>query len=345
METRKSFLLKLLSILCVLMFLAWTLPSEALARAGRGMSGGGSFGSRGSRSMTPIRPYTPPSSPGMRSTDPNRPGMSPTGPSRSVNPYSSRSTDSFWRGLGGGFLGGLAGGMIGRWLFGGGSPQAQAAPESGDSRGFSLIDLILLVGVGYFIYWLITRRRRQQATALQGGYQSSPAEANLQPPHHDLESAPPSEPEWDLEKGLTYIEQSDPLFTVEKFKDQAMDNFFKIQGAWVDRDLSTVKHLLTKEMFDLLQEDAEKMRRDGLVNQLQNLAVREVNLSEAWQDSGQDYLTVRIHVTLLDYTLNEQTGEIVSGSKLDPIQFEEYWTFTRPVGNNPWQLSAVTQAE
>jgi predicted lipid-binding transport protein (Tim44 family) len=338
MEKGKFFRLKLLSILCLLMFLTWSIPFEALAQAGRGLSGGGAFGSRGSRSLTPVRSYTPLSSPGVRPADPTRPGGSPTAPSRVATP-----TDSFSRGLGGGFLGGLAGGMVARWLFGG--PAAQAAPESEDSRSFGLIDLILLGGLGFFIYWLITKRRRQQAAALSGTYQSNPAETSLQPPYYELEPSASSEPEWDLEKGLRHIEQLDFLFSEEKFKDQAMDYFFKIQGAWVDREMSTVKHLLTREMFDLLQEDAEKMRRDGLLNRLENMAVREVNLTEAWQESGHDYLTVRIYVTLLDYTINEQTGEIVSGSKVEPVKFEEYWTFTRPVGNNPWRLSAITQAE
>jgi hypothetical protein len=41
MEIRKMRLLKVFSILFLLMFLAWTIPSEALARRGGGMSGGG----------------------------------------------------------------------------------------------------------------------------------------------------------------------------------------------------------------------------------------------------------------------------------------------------------------
>ncbi|MEJ2071417.1 MAG: Tim44 domain-containing protein [Syntrophobacterales bacterium] len=338
MEARKIRLLKLYSILFLLMFLL-SLPAEALARVGRGMSGGRSFGSRGSRSMTPVQPYTPPSSPGVRPTNPSRPGMSPSG---RVDPYSSRSTNSFWSGLGGGFLGGLAGGTLGRWLFGG--PSAQGAPENGASRGLDLIDLIILVCVGYLIYWFITKRRRQAASLQGEGYQSSMAETTLQPPHYE-DQPPPKEIKWDLQTGLKHIEQSDPLFTEEKFKDRAMDNFFKIQGAWADRDLSTVKHLLTEEMFNLLQGDVEKMRREGTINRLQNVAVREVNLTEAWQESGRDYITVRIYASLLDYTVNDQTGEVVSGSKVEPVKFEEYWTFTRPVGNNPWQLSAINQAE
>src|SRR5919108_671928 len=39
-----------------------------------------------------------------------------------------------------------------------------------------------------------------------------------------------------------------------------------------------------------------------------------------------------------------QTGGVLSGSNSDPIQFEEYWTFSRPVGPNAWKLSAVQQA-
>jgi predicted lipid-binding transport protein (Tim44 family) len=333
MEQRKILLFKLFSILCLVMFLVWTLPSEALARAGRGMSGGRSMGSRGSRSMGPVQPYKP----SVRPTTPTRPGV-PT-----ATPSSPGSTGSFWRGLGGGILGGLAGSMLGRWLFGGST--AQAAPESGGFGGFNLIDLILLGGIGFFIYWLITRRRREQAAALPQAHQSSMADSTTQPPYNEEQPPPPAEPEWDLEKGLFRIQQLDPLFAEDKFKDQAMDYFFKIQGAWVDRDMSTVKHLLTTDMFDLLQEDAEKMRSDGLINRLENIAVREVNSTEAWQESGQDYLTLRVYATLLDFTLDEKTGEIVAGSKIEPVKFEEYWTFTRPVGNNPWQLSAISQAD
>jgi predicted lipid-binding transport protein (Tim44 family) len=344
MEIRKMRLLKVFSILFLFMFLAWTIPSEALARRGGGMSGGGSFGSRGSRSMTPVRPYTPPASPGVRPSTPGQPASPYATSPRGLNQSPAGGTSSFWRGLGGGILGGLAGSMLGRWLFGGTS--AEAAPGAGGESGFGMMDLILLGGIGLLIYLFIAKRRREQAAAaLPGVHQSSMADSSLQPPYYELEAPPVSEPERDLENGLRHIEQLDPLFAEDRFKDQAMDFFFKIQGAWADRDLATVKHLLSDEMFRLLQEDAGKMRQDGLVNRLENIAVREVNLNEAWQESGQDYITVRIYATLLDYTVNEKTGEIVEGSKIDPVKFEEYWTFVRPVGNNPWQLSAINQAE
>jgi predicted lipid-binding transport protein (Tim44 family) len=29
---------------------------------------------------------------------------------------------------------------------------------------------------------------------------------------------------------------------------------------------------------------------------------------------------------------------------LEPVKFEEFWTFARPVNPNPWRLSAIQQA-
>ena len=54
---------------------------------------------------------------------------------------------------------------------------------------------------------------------------------------------------------------------------------------------------------------------------------------------------MQIYANLLDYTTDERTGEVVSGSLTEPVKFQEYWTFTRPVWDNPWKLSAIHQAE
>ncbi|MGZ8447683.1 MAG: TIM44-like domain-containing protein, partial [Candidatus Deferrimicrobiaceae bacterium] len=45
---------------------------------------------------------------------------------------------------------------------------------------------------------------------------------------------------------------------------------------------------------------------------------------------------------LLDYTTDE-AGKVLSGSDTVPVKFEEFWTFTRPVGPGGWRLSAIQQ--
>jgi predicted lipid-binding transport protein (Tim44 family) len=96
-------------------------------------------------------------------------------------------------------------------------------------------------------------------------------------------------------------------------------------------------------MFGILQTDASEMKQKKRINRLENIAVRTVDITEVWQEAGKDFITVRYYANLLDYTVDEDSGQVVSGSKTEPVKFEEYWTFTRPVGNNPWQLSAINQ--
>jgi len=110
------------------------------------------------------------------------------------------------------------------------------------------------------------------------------------------------------------------------------------------RELAPVNVLLTEEMKKYFQDDINTLLREKKINKLENIAVRNVEVVEAWQESGQDFLTARIYANLLDYTTDDSTGAVISGSTTDPVKFEEYWTFTRPVGNNPWKLSSINQS-
>jgi predicted lipid-binding transport protein (Tim44 family) len=70
-----------------------------------------------------------------------------------------------------------------------------------------------------------------------------------------------------------------------------------------------------------------------------------VQVTEAWQETGQDFVTVHILANMLDYTVDESSQQVLEGSRTEPTKFEEYWTFVRPVGPTPWKLSAIQQAE
>ncbi len=237
----------------------------------------------------------------------------------------------------GGMMGGILGGMLMRSL-GFGSDLA------GEGSGIGLFEILLGGAVLYGIYWYVKRRRQ---AALAGGYYLSSTgtvEPSRQISYEQSYDQKPEE-EWYLEKGVGYIRQMDSSFDEKKFQDLCMDHFFKIQGAWATNDISIVRDLLTEEMSKLIEDDIAKLKLDKKINKLENIAVRTVDMVEAWQESGRDYVTVRFYANLLDYTVDEATGGVVSGSKTEPVKFMEYWTFTRPVGNNPWQLSAINQSE
>ncbi|NVN99401.1 MAG: Tim44 domain-containing protein [Geobacteraceae bacterium] len=299
------------------------MVAEAEARAGGGSR---SMGSRGSRSYSqPASPSTSPS-PYQAAPQQARPMTPP--PYQQPQPAGG----GFMRSMAGGLVGGMLGGMLFRSMgFGGGGGMG------GGGGGIGLFEILLLAGIGYFIYRYIKSKRQQEQQGEYTSYNSIPNTYDVTPQQAQLSTQD------DLDRGLSHIRQMDAGFSEERFTDQVMDMFFKVQGAWMNRDLSPVNAIITDEMRRIFQEDLDRLIREKKVNRLENIAVRTVEISEAWQEQGQDYITALIYANLLDYTTDDVSGQVVSGSKTDPVKFEEFWTFTRSVGTGVWKLSGINQ--
>lgn len=309
---------RLCIILVACCMLTAVIPAQdADARAG----GGRSFGSRGSRSYSPGRSYSQPAP--RRDVAPS-PGQN-FGRSPGLNP-----SGGFLRNIAGGMLGGFLGGMLFRTLgFGGGYGMG--------GTGIGLFEIVLIGGICYLIYRMLKRKREEQA------YNQNFREAAYHRPEYDQPHFQ-AEPEADdVHTGLAHIRQMDHSFDEARFKDAVMDIFFRIQSAWMNRSLSQVADLLTAEMLRNLQDDVDRLLREKRMNKLENIAVRNVEITDAWQESGDDFITALIYANLLDYTVDDTNGSIVAGSNLEPVKFEEYWTFTRPIGGESWRLSAIDQ--
>jgi predicted lipid-binding transport protein (Tim44 family) len=293
------------------------IVAEAEARAG----GGRSFGSRGTRS------YSRPASP---STAPSTQQARPVGPSTFGQPQPAGG--GFLRSMAGGIMGGMLGGMLFRslGLAGGGMDGA---------GGIGIFEILLLAGIGYLIFKFIKSRRQMAAQASGNSYYSSPQVGTYDQAPQNAQIASLD----DRDRGLSHIRQMDAGFDEARFNDQTMDIFFKIQSAWMNRDLSPVNGFLSDDMRRTFQQDIDRLLSEKRVNRLENIAVRTVEIAEAWQEQGQDYVTAMIYANLLDYTTDDATGQVVSGSKTEPVKFEEFWTFTRPVGSGSWKLCGIDQ--
>jgi predicted lipid-binding transport protein (Tim44 family) len=294
------------------------LESYAEARAGGGRSGG----FRGSRSYSsPAKPTQPssPAEPRREAMPSQQPGM--MGP----------QTGGFMRGLGTAILGGFLGSM----LFSGLAHGFGGLGGFGGS-GFGLIEILLLAGLGYFLY------RKFVSPAAATGYGSMQYQ-NTQPyTQYTPSSAPEAPPTNNIDyRSLTLMDRS---FNPDQFLKTAQDSFFKVQGAWNKQDTNALRALCGSELMKTWEDELTSLRARGQQNKMENIALRESEITEVWTENGEDYITVRLLANLLDYNVDAKTGAVVSGSNSEPIQFEEYWTFSRPVGPNPWKLSAVQQA-
>ncbi|HSR10505.1 MAG TPA: Tim44 domain-containing protein [Thermodesulfobacteriota bacterium] len=320
------------SIVLAVLFVLWLgMDTDAFARAG----GGKSSGSRGYSSGGSYQrsPSPTPSAP-QRNYQQPQPQAQPAPPPPSAG-------RSFMSGLAGGLVGGMLGGMLFRSL-------GFAGSGMGEVGGFGFGDIFLLIVILGIIYFVVKRFRARQAAMQMSGAGAGGSSYSFPRMEPVFTPAPP--PPIDAGRipglqGLEHIKSADAAFDEAKFKDLAEDVFFKIQGAWTRRNLESVRSLLSPDMFRILKRDLDDLVSRGQINRLENIAVREVEIVEAGQDHGEEYVTVRLYANLLDYVVDEKTGQTVSGNSSDPVKFIEFWTFNRNVGEKSWVLGGITQEE
>jgi len=284
----------------------------------------GSGGSRGSRS------YSSPTTP-----------SSPSSPSPVTTPSPSSPQQPMQRpGMFGGLMGGIAGfalgGLLGSMLFGG--------EGGGFGGGLGLLELLLIGGAVFFLFRMLRGRQAARPEPAYAGagsaYNAGGQGWSTAGGGTTLEALPSVS---DLDRGIEHIRGMDASFDHDGFAEFAKAAFGDVQGGIVKRDLSGVQDRLTPQEYARLQAQCDQLRGARRTNRIERVRIDRAQMTEAWQESGQDWVTVYFTVSMVDYTVDDATGAVVEGSAT-PVDIEEYWTFTRPVGPKPWRLSAIQTA-
>ncbi len=314
----KKMGLMIRALLIMFSFSLFSLGEDAFARAG----GKRSFGQRSHPTTQPRSPNPPPSQQQMQPPASNK--------------------GSFMKGL----AGGLAGGLLGSMLF---SSLAHGAGFGGAGGGIGLLDIILIAGLLYVAYRFWKSRQNQNRPAFAGGAPSMGHHPSMgYNPPMDAASATMarSSASYGSSSDVGYFGQgSSPAMTYgsRMDRDTAEDVFFRVQGAWTRRDLSSVQDHVELDVARVLEADLQDLKDRHEINRLENISVRNIEFSEPWYEGDRELVRVRFTASLLDYTVDESTGAIKSGSNTEPVKFDEYWIFAKSQGRSSWQLAGIEQ--
>jgi len=244
-----------------------------------------------------------------------------------------KSGSGISRGLMGGLIGGALGGMLFGSLFGAGG------------SGMGILPILLLAGGAYFLY-----RKFTSVNQGQGAY-SSPGRPTAGAPNNMFgggmnNGAVEAEPEVKiggnlLEEGFDQIREHDRGFDINYFKEIASDVFFQVQAGWMRREIDSYRHLLGADLAGEYEKHFQEMQNKGQINKLESIAIRTVDVTQAGSDGREDFISVLFKANLLDYTVDDKSGELIDGSMTAPVKFAEEWTWARPTGTEDWKLEGI----
>ncbi len=219
-----------------------------------------------------------------------------------------------------GMLGGLMmGGLLGALLFG------------GAFDGVNFMDILLLGGIAFAIFWFM--RKKATAAAPRENY----AYAGQQPQ---------PEPSMLQEDTFTSSESSPQTSSVARpdvdesfFIPAAKDIFIRMQTSWDHKNMDNIRTFCTPEIASRIELDMNAL---GDTQTKTDIAMLNAEMLDAWIESDYEWVAVKFSAVLKEDTL-ASTGEVLES---DSNNLDETWIFrhAQKAEDPTWYLSGIQQS-
>jgi len=128
--------------------------------------------------------------------------------------------------------------------------------------------------------------------------------------------------------GLAAIKARDPNFDQAAFLDRAQTAFFKLQQAWQARNQDLARDVMSDALYERHKMQTDQLLANHQIDMLENIVIGHASIVGVSAGTPYDSIVVAISATMTDYTIDENTKQVVSCLKF-PQTFTERWTFIR----------------
>lgn len=128
------------------------------------------------------------------------------------------------------------------------------------------------------------------------------------------------------------IRRTDPNFSEEAFLAWANEVFITLNVAWTKQDWKMIRPFETEELFREHSMQLDEYIRNGTVNYLERVAVKDSFIDRFYCDQNYEYIVVKMRTNMIDYVKETETGRIVAGNTTQLWEMVHTLTFTRTAG-------------
>lgn len=134
---------------------------------------------------------------------------------------------------------------------------------------------------------------------------------------------------------LTPIENYNALdenFSPEDLKEWLQNLYYKMQDCCTKRDVEPIRPYFADSLYQQFNRQMTQLKAMHRTNYVERVAVLSVELKGYYQDKGEDVIIAEIYSRITDYTLDDNTGAVVAGSKTKEKFMTYEYALSRPIG-------------
>ena len=125
------------------------------------------------------------------------------------------------------------------------------------------------------------------------------------------------------------ITEQDKAFNEAAFKSYVDNVFVKIYSAIMYDELETVRHFMKEDLYQQLQRKVEVLNQKNLRQMYDELNVKSTTIVDFQMTETELKIKVNLISRYLDYFLNKETGDFVSGNNQSRVEKSNLLTFSK----------------
>ena len=131
---------------------------------------------------------------------------------------------------------------------------------------------------------------------------------------------------------IAQLKELDPNFSEEAMKEKIGNLYIRMQDCWQNKKWDEMRTSMTDALFNQMGNQLDALIRNGQTNYIERIAVLGVDLTGFGQDEKNDIITAIVNTRIVDYTVSDETGAVVSGNKTAERFMTYEWTLVRTKG-------------
>lgn len=135
-----------------------------------------------------------------------------------------------------------------------------------------------------------------------------------------------------LVNNIAGLKAKDPNFSEAKFLEDAANLYVRLQNAWTARDLEPIRSKLSEELYARSERQVQTYINNAQTNHVDRIAVLNSSIVGCTSDDTNDIITVQLTARVVDYTTDDNSGNVVRGDRNRELFMTYQWTYIRSLG-------------
>ena len=146
-------------------------------------------------------------------------------------------------------------------------------------------------------------------------------------------------------KSVDEYKSLDPNFSEAEFTEKISNLYVQFQNSWTAKNIEDLRPYLSDTFYAQCDRQLDSYRKNHTTNRVDRPTVLGVQLMGFKQQNGSDLMVARLRTRIVDYVVDDATGNVVRGSNTAEKFMEYEWIMARTSGRTTGDGSEGTTVQ